>query len=432
MGARRLSVFLACLAVGLVGACSQQPSPSFTLRLDESSLTIDQGAAGVVAVAVECDSGFAGAVTLALEAPPAGVTGTFAPDALIRSGSSTLTLEVGLTAQAGTYSMAVLGTSGNAAAQAELTLTVVRVPTDFAVSLAPASLSVEQSLAATVDVTIVRSSSFPDVVLLTLEDRPAGVTGSFLPNPVTGSASSLSLQIGSGVAVGVHPLTVKATAGAVTHSADLALAVTERGFGLAGIPDEVAVTPPTIRVLPFTIDRTASFTDAITLALDGAPAGVSSSFVPNPSTTTGSTLTLSVADTVSDGTYGLTVKAASATGHTDTRTLLLVVTPRSEDGFDLVLEPTSLTLKQGQQADVAITVERTAGFAEPVSLSAVVDPGAQHIRVTFDPALAADSSIMTVAIGINVPPRTYQLVVQGLSDRLGGSASLSLLVTGDD
>lgn len=231
MRARLLWVFLACLAVVLLGACRQQPSASFSLMLTETGMTVDQGAAGVTQIAIECDPGFVGTATLTLESQPVGASGTFVPDALGCGEASTLTLVVAASVQPGTYTLRVRGESDGIVAQEQLTLVVAAVPTD------------------------------------------------------------------------------------------------------------------------------------------------------------------------------------------------------AEDGFDLLVEPATLSLLRGQQATVTVTVERRTGFVSPVALSGVVDPSAQHIDLTFDPALAADASTMTVAIGINVPPGSYRITVQGLSDRLGGNASIDLLVT---
>lgn len=432
MRVRRLSVSLASIAIILFGACHRPPSTSFALVLTESILTIEQGASGVVGVTLECDPGFVSTATLTPEALPAGVAAAFAPDALGCGGSSALTLEVDPTAQPGTYVMQVLGESDDAVAQVELTLIVAAVSTDFTLSMAPASLTIEQSVAATVTVTVLRSGSFADDVVLALEGAPSGIVGSFQPNPVSGSASSLSLQVGNDAAGGVHALTVVGSAGAATHSAPLTVTVTERGVRLVGIPSVVSVDAPSSTVVPIAIERTASFTEALTLTVEGAPPGVSGSFDPNPTTTTGSVLTLSVADTVGPGSYGLTVRAESPDGLGDLVAFSLVVAPAVGEGFDIQVEPASLTLKQGQQDTIAVSIERTAGFVDPVALSAVADPDAQHIGMTFDPALAADVSVMTVTIGINVPPRGYLVVVQGVGDGLVANATISLLVTGDD
>jgi hypothetical protein len=75
-----------------------------------------------------------------------------------------------------------------------------------------------------------------------------------------------------------------------------------------------------------TLTRT-NFTAEVTLALEGAPTGVTSAFAPNPATAATSTLTVTVAGTVAPGDYSLTVRG-TATGIADrTVPLTLRVTP---------------------------------------------------------------------------------------------------------
>lgn len=311
-------------------------------------------------------------------------------------------------------------------------------PPGFSLRLAASALTIQQGATAVTEATVACDAGFAGSVALGV-DAPAGVTGSFAPDTLalgcaessTLAHSMLTLEVDVSVQPGTYEITVLGKSGDATARAKASLTVTERGYSLTGIPDEVVVSPPTLHELPVIIDRTDGFSEAVTLTLEGAPAGVSSSFAPNPSTTTATTLTLNVADTASPGTYPLTVRSESAHGYGDTVTFSLVVRSPTHDDFNLLLDPTSLTLKQGQQADVTVTIERTPGFTAPVALSAAVTPDAQHITVTFTPASAADGSVMTVTVGINVPPRTYQVVVQGLSDRLVDDAPLHLLVNGD-
>ncbi len=61
-----------------------------------------------------------------------------------------------------------------------------------------------------------------------------------------------------------------------------------------------------------TLNRT-SFPDPVTLTLEGAPSGVTGSFLPNNTSGNTSTLTLDLDNTVAAGTYPLTVKGTSGT-----------------------------------------------------------------------------------------------------------------------
>src|SRR5439155_1164303 len=72
-----------------------------------------------------------------------------------------------------------------------------------------------------------------------------------------------------------------------------------------------------------TITRT-SFTDAVTLSLGNAPAGVTGSFNPAAPTGTSSTLTVSVGMAVAPGVYNLTVNGTGSPGNRSTPLTLTV------------------------------------------------------------------------------------------------------------
>jgi hypothetical protein len=72
-----------------------------------------------------------------------------------------------------------------------------------------------------------------------------------------------------------------------------------------------------------TITRT-SFTGAVTLSLGGAPAGVTGAFVPNGTTGTSSTLTVTVSGSVAPGVYNLTVDGTGTPGSRSTNLTLTV------------------------------------------------------------------------------------------------------------
>lgn len=204
------------------------------------------------------------------------------------------------------------------------------------------------------------------------------------------------------------------------------------GFSLVIAETSLTIAQGATGVTEITTECDPGFVGTATLELESSPSGVSGTFVPDAlSCGDTSTLTLDVAASVQPSTYAMRVLSESdgIVAHVQLTLVVAAVPTDAEGGFGLVVEPTTLTLMRGQRATVAVAIERTPGFVDPVVLSAVVVPSAQHIDLTFDPALAEDASTMTVAIGINVPPGSYQITVQGLSDRLGGNASIGLLVT---
>jgi hypothetical protein len=118
----------------LLGACNQQggggTAPTFTISLNPTSLTIQQGQSGQTTLTLTPQNGFTGSVNLALEDQngnaPNGIT--LSPTSVTVSGSSpvtqTLTLSVGTGVATGTYNLRVKATSGSLTKTADLSLEV--------------------------------------------------------------------------------------------------------------------------------------------------------------------------------------------------------------------------------------------------------------------------------------------------------------------
>src|SRR5207247_1862006 len=121
-------------------------APDYALSLAPAALTIGQGATGTSTVALN-RTDYAGAVTLSLGSAPAGVTGSFNPAAPTGT-SSTLTVSVGAAVAPGVYNLTVDGTGTPGNRSTPLTLTVSAAP-DYALSLAPAALTIGQGATGT-------------------------------------------------------------------------------------------------------------------------------------------------------------------------------------------------------------------------------------------------------------------------------------------
>ena len=177
-------------------------------------------------------------------------------------------------------------------ATAPFTLTVVPPP-DYALSVDPDSIEVEQTLSGTTTVTISRTN-FTDAVTLSLGGAPAGVTGTFDPAAPTGTSSTLTISVDGSVAPGDYDLTVDATSSIGDRSATLTLTViAEKLFTLAVDPDSLEIVQGDSSESVVTITRT-NFEGPVTLSLTNAPSGVTGTFDPTSPTGDNSTLTVTV------------------------------------------------------------------------------------------------------------------------------------------
>jgi hypothetical protein len=83
---------------------------------------------------------------------------------------------------------------------------------DFTLAISPSSVTVPRAGGtATYTVTITRSGGFTGPVTLAVAGLPSGATGSFSPNPATGSTSTLTVTVSRGTARGTFTFTVTGT-----------------------------------------------------------------------------------------------------------------------------------------------------------------------------------------------------------------------------
>ena len=245
MPSLRSRVVPAVLAVALAGvaACggdkstTEPPPPpppagSISVAVSAPSLTVAPGGSQTTTVTITRLDSFTGAVSLALDGAPTGVTASFDPASVPGSATtSTLTVTTAASVAPGTYQTSVRA-RGQGVADRTATLSVVVAQSQspaLSLALNAAALSVAQAGSGTVGLTISRSGGFTGSVTLAAGGAPAGVTASFDPNPIPegGSASTLTLAVGGSVAAGTHQLTVTAQGqGVADQSATLSLTVT--------------------------------------------------------------------------------------------------------------------------------------------------------------------------------------------------------------
>ena len=396
-------------------------TPDYSLSLNPTALTIDQGANGNTDVTIT-RSNFAGAVTLSLGNAPAGVTGSFNPAAPTGT-SSTLTVSVGAAVTPGVYNLTVDGTGSAGNRSTPLTLTVNAAP-DYALSINPTALTIDQGANATTDVTITRTN-FTGAVTLSLGNAPAGVTGAFNPAAPTGTSSTLTVSVGAAVTPGVYNLTVDGTGTAGNRSTPLTLTVNAApDYTLSLNPTALSIDQGANGNTAGTITRT-NFTGAVTLSLGNAPAGVTGAFNPASPTGTSSTLTVTVGAAVTPGVYNLTVDGTGTAGN---RSTPLTLTVNAAPDYALSLNPAALSIAQRANGNTAVTITRT-NFTGAVTLSLGNAPAG--VTGAFNPAApTGTSSTLTVSVGAAVTPGVYNLTVDGTGTAGNRSTPLTLTVTG--
>jgi hypothetical protein len=230
-----IPVLFACGGDGS-GPIITPPTQSISIALAPATLELNQGASGTVTVTVTRNGGFTGAVTVAAEGLPTGVT---IPGITIASGSASGTLNVSAAAAAAAattpLTIRATGTGVNpATASLSLTVRTVSNPVPaFAIGLSAGTASIAAGASTNVTVNVTRTGGFTGAVGLAVTGAPAGMTASFNPASVTGASSTLTVSAGAAVAAGTYPLTVRGTATGLTDQTAL-LTVTVTGGGGGG------------------------------------------------------------------------------------------------------------------------------------------------------------------------------------------------------
>jgi hypothetical protein len=337
-GSPRFLGLPALLALLLLAACNwQRPQPGFTLALNPTSLTVQQGSNGQTTLTVTPQNGFTGTVSLSLVAGqdqvPQGLT--LSPGSVQVSGSGPvnqpLTLSAQPTAPTGTYRLKVRATSGSLTREADLTVAVTAPPPSpgFTLALNPTSLTVQQGASGQTTLTVTPQNGFTGTVSLSLvagqDQVPQGLTLSPGSVQVSGSGpvnQPLTLSAQPTAPTGTYRLKVRATSGSLTREADLTVAVTapppSPGFTLALNPTSLTVQQGSSGQTTLTVTPQNGFTGTVSLSLvagqDQVPQGLTLS--PGSVQVSGSgpvnqPLTLSAQPTTPTGTYRLKVRATS-------------------------------------------------------------------------------------------------------------------------
>ena len=127
---RKAFILVLLILSVVLTACPSNPPPDFTLSLNPTSLTVQQGSSGTTQLTITPQNGFTGTVALSLVDgsgnPVPGIT--LAPTSVNVTGSSpvtlNLTVSVGSGVAPGTYSLQLRATSGSLTKAVNLSLTV--------------------------------------------------------------------------------------------------------------------------------------------------------------------------------------------------------------------------------------------------------------------------------------------------------------------
>lgn len=315
---------------------------------------------------------------------------------------------------------------------------VTQPPTPtIAIGLSSSAATVARGSTSSSTITLTRSGNYTGAVTLTAGTLPAGVTVAFAPSSLSGptTTSAVTFVATEAATPGTNTITITA-AGAGVASATVNYALTITGPAATPGVTVTAVAAQQLsqgtsspQAIALVLTRTGGVTGDLTMSLEGAPAGVSAAFSPNPATGPSTQMILSASATAAPGTYTLTVRASAAGGVSGTTTFPLTVTAAAAGSFAINVVPGTLTVAQGQTGLATVNIARTGGFTGGVTLSATGLPAGT--TANFVPAVPTGTqSQLGIVVGSNTPTGTYTVTVRGQGTGVNDfTTTLALTVT---
>jgi hypothetical protein len=195
---------------------------------------------------------------------------------------------------------------------------------------------------------------------------------------------------------------------------------------------ELSVTPTSATVqqggstvVTGSITRT-DFTGAVTISVEGAPAGATGTVLLSGDAVT---VTIAVASATVTGVYPLTIRAKGAGLSTDaTATFTLTIAAASASSYTVTLGPPTLSVAQGGTGTSTVTLVRT-NFTGNVAFSVDNLPTGTTAAFAPNPA-SAGTSVLTLTVGSTTAAGLVNLVIRGTAAGLTDvTAPLGLTVT---
>lgn len=218
----------------ITGCGSSMPAepttPDFSLSVSPATVSVTNGATGQrVSVTASALNGFAGKVTVATSGLPTGVSAKPATLTLVPGVAQSMTFTADTAVANGSATVTLTGTAGMLSHTATVALTTVGPPPppDFSLTVIPTSQTLVAGTTGTaLSLHATATGGFASQVAVSIAGLPAGVSANPASLTLTpGTAQNVALTATAGAAVGSTAVTFTGTAGALSHSATLALTV---------------------------------------------------------------------------------------------------------------------------------------------------------------------------------------------------------------
>ncbi|MGA2890770.1 MAG: glycoside hydrolase family 6 protein [Terracidiphilus sp.] len=293
-------------------------------------------------------------------------------------------------------------------------------------SVSATSVSVEQGTIATSSVTVSAINGFDSAVTLSVSGLPAGVTASFSPSSVTGSAgSTLTFTASNTATVGAANVTVTGTNGSTIETATLTLTVTaEPGFTISASPAAVSLPVNSNPTSTITVTFVGGLTGSVSLSASGLPAGANANFAPSSLNASGtSVVNFNSQATTPAGTYNVAITGTD--GSIVNSTTIVLTVPGT--GFTLAPSTSTVSVAQGSSATDTISVTDLSGFSGSVTLAASGLPSG--VTAAFGTNPATGTSVLTLTASSTAAAGGSTVTITGTSGSVTATTTIALTVT---
>ena len=261
---------------------------------------------------------------------------------------------------------------------------------DFSMHAEPDSQEVQAGNSVDFEVILTSLFGFASSCTLTAGGLPAHVSGSFAPNPLIPTDTSLlSINTTRDAPPGTYAVTVTATElvkGPIQHSTQVVLVITPPpDFTIEASPDTLAIPQDGQDSYEVVVTSLYGFDSACTLTVSGLPPEVTGTFDPPTLMPTGtSDLSVSVPDTADTGFYDLTITATEMAGGKQIQhstPVVLRITPPPD--FTIQASPDTLLVPQAGENSYEVVLTSLWGFGAPCTLAVAGLP--PDVTGSFDP-----------------------------------------------
>jgi hypothetical protein len=401
---------------------------NFTISANPSSLTFLSSSSGQSTISLQ-SLGFTGTVSLTANVSAPGLTASLNPTSIAlspgQSLSSTLTVSSKIP---GAYTVSVLGTGGSEVHAVNVAVEVA----DFSLSAVPTQLTILAGSSGASLITLNSLDGFTGSISLSSSISPGGPHVSFNPSNVAlvagGTANStLHVSTSANNAAGNYSITVKGSAGSITHLITIALTVTS-GLTISASPSSVtflsgSTGKSTIKLQSLGLTGTVTLSDEVSrtgLVVVISPMTMSFS----PGQTHSATLAVSSS---SPGTYIITVIATVGSLSSSVNVSVAVT------DFTITATPTSLSITRGSSSNSTITFTSLYGFSGTISLQASVTPSGPTPKLGSDKvsvsAGGTATALLTISTATTTIPSNYTIIVKATDGSLVHTVSIIVTVT---